>query len=115
MPCIQIRTNVKVDVDQAERIKAGLGRVISMFPGKSEDWLMVVVEDGCRMYFGGAAGKPLAVVEVNILGTKIDASAANEMTKEVTAIVRDNLGVAPDDMYIKYVASPDWGWNGKNF
>ena len=25
------------------------------------------------------------------------------------------LGVSPDDMYIKYEASPDWGWNGTNF
>lgn len=114
MPCIQVKTNVTVDAESADRIKSEMGRTIALLPGKSEEWLMVVVQDGLQMYFGGESGRPMAVVEVNIWGTGIDEAAADEMTKEVTATVHDILGVAPDDMYIKYEASPDWGWNGAN-
>ena len=37
------------------------------------------------------------------------------MTKELTGIYGDILGVAPDHMYIRYFGSEDWGWNGSNF
>ena len=31
------------------------------------------------------------------------------------ALFQKELGVAPQDMYIRYLATPDWGWNGGNF
>ena len=53
MPCIQIKTNVEAAKETAERIKAGLGQAIAFLPGKTEEWLMVAIEDRCQMYFGG--------------------------------------------------------------
>ncbi len=115
MPCIQIKTNVKTDKEKADKIKASLGKIISYLPNKSEDWLMVSIQDDCQMYFGGKGEKPLAMVEVKILGNAIDKKGAQHMTEDMTAVLGDNLGIAPDGMYIKYEASPDWGWNGTNF
>lgn len=115
MPCIQMKTNVKVDEAAAEAIKAGFGQAITCLPGKTEDWLMVCLEDGCRMWFGGEGAKPMAVVEVKVLGGAIDSAASEEMTKQVTELLGRTLGIEPADMYIRYLASPDWGWNGGNF
>lgn len=115
MPCIQVKTNVKVSAQSAEAIKDGLGQAISCIPGKSEEWLMVSVEDGCQMFFGGKGGRPIAMVEVKILGNAVDREGGERMTREVTRILEGTLGVSPGDMYIKYEASPDWGWNGTNF
>lgn len=115
MPCIQIKTNVSVDERAAEAVKSGLGEAISCLPGKSEQWLMVTLEDGCRMWFGGESGRPMAVVEVKVLGSSIDSAASAEMTRKVTPLVERELGVAPSDLYVRYVATPDWGWNGDNF
>ncbi len=115
MPCIQIKTNARTAGETADRIKAGLGQAIAYLPGKSEEWLMVAIDDHCQMYFGGETGRPIAVVEVKILGTAVDKEGSSKMTEELTKILGDNLGVAPKDMYIKYEASPDWGWNGANF
>ncbi|MCR5232730.1 MAG: hypothetical protein K6E53_02335 [Lachnospiraceae bacterium] len=42
-------------------------------------------------------------------------AAFQKMTEEITKIYGDVLGIAPDHMYIKYSATPDWGWNGGNF
>lgn len=115
MPCIQVKTNVKVGEPEAVKIKTVLGDAISLMPGKSEDWLMVSIEDQCQMYFGGKSEKPIAMVEVKILGTVVDKTGAEGMTGEITGLLGDTLGISPDHIYIKYEASPDWGWNGANF
>ena len=115
MPCIQVKTNVNTSGEKAEAVKTALGQAISLLPGKSEDWLMVAIEDGCQMYFGGRGGRPIGMVEVKILGNSIDKEGAERMTGEITRALGGTLGVSPDDMYIKYEASPDWGWNGTNF
>ena len=52
---------------------------------------------------------------MKILGDTVDRQGAEKMTGEITRILEHNLGVAPRDLYIKYEAFPDWGWNGKNF
>ena len=57
MPCIQVKTNVSTSREKADAIKAALGQAIGFLPGKSEDWLMVAIEDGCHMYFGGRGGR----------------------------------------------------------
>lgn len=115
MPCIQVKTNITIPKASADAIKTGLGHAIRLIPGKSEDWLMVVMEEECRMYFGGEGNCPLAMVEVKILGDSIDQKGAGKMTEEITRILGDGLGVSPDKLYIKYEASPHWGWNGANF
>lgn len=115
MPCIQVKTNVKTSKETADVIKSALGQAISFLPGKSEDWLMVSIEDSCQMYFGGKGESPIAMVEVKILGDSIDREGAQHMTGEITGVLGKTLGVSPDHMYIKYEASPEWGWNGGNF
>lgn len=45
MPCIQIKTNVQVSHETAQTIKGQLGRIITNLPEKTEDWLMVTLED----------------------------------------------------------------------
>ena len=47
MPCIQIKTNVKVNEETAEAIKSQLGKDIALLPEKTEDWLMVTLAAAC--------------------------------------------------------------------
>lgn len=115
MPCIQIKTNVAVTKEAAQEVKSRLGQIISYLPGKSESWLMITLEDNCRMWFRGDDSKPLAMVEVKVFGSSIDGTASEKMTQDVCALFQEQLGVDPQDMYIRYIASSDWGWNGSNF
>lgn len=114
MPCIQIRTNVSVKNTQADELKHILGQGIGCLPGKSEDWLMVSIEDKCQMYFGGKNDGPIALTEVKIWGDSIDQNGARELTEIITKAMNDTLGVAPDHMYIKYEAFTDWAFNGRH-
>ena len=115
MPCIQIKTNVSVAQEAAQEVKSRLGQIISYLPGKSESWLMITLEDNCRMWFRGDDSKPLAIVEVKVFGNSIDRNASERMTQDVCTLFQEQLGVDPSDLYIRYVASSDWGWNGSNF
>ena len=115
MPCIQVKTNAAVSPEAAQRLKSALGQAIACLPEKTEDWLMVALEDGCSMWFRGEGDKPLALVEVKVLGQKIDRAGSERMTAQISALFQKELGVDPRDMYIRYIATPDWGWNGGNF
>ena len=112
MPYIKIRTNKQVGEDQASIIKSKLGSDISIL-GKSEDWLMVDIEEANNLYFRGEK-TDIAYVEVKLFG-RCDASHYNNMTKEITTNINTNLGINPDNIYVSYFETSNWGWNGKNF
>lgn len=115
MPCVQIKTNVKTSKEVAAIIKTDLGKAISYLPNKSEEWMLVSIDDNCTMFFGGNGEKNIAMVEVDILGDNIDKDGANKMTELISESLKKNLNIDPKDMYIKYKAGLDWGWNSKNF
>ena len=53
MPFIHTQTNVRVSEEKEAAIKEKLGKAISLFPGKSEYWLMLRFTDSARMWFRG--------------------------------------------------------------
>ncbi len=114
MPFIDAKISKKVTKDEERELKTRLGQAISILPGKSEQWLMVGIQDDYHLYFRGEEDEPMAFIEVRIFDTP-DREAFGKMTAEVTRIFGDVLGIAADHMYIKYSATPDWGWNGRNF
>lgn len=115
MSCIQIKTNVSVSEEAAQAVKSQLGQIITCLPEKTEDWLMITLEDGCRMWFRGEKDKPMAIVEVKVFGDSVGRAASERMTREVCGLFQQQLGVDPRDLYVRYLATPDWGWNGGNF
>ena len=114
MPVIDSKVSVTVSAEHENKIKERLGKAISLIPGKSENWLMVGIQDNYHLYFRGDNSPPIAFVEVKLFGGS-DRAAFEKMTKEITSIFGDVLGIAPDHMYIRYLPSTDWGWNGGNF
>lgn len=114
MPYINTKTTVTINPVKREAIKKKLGKAIELIPGKSESWLMVSFEDNGIMYFKGSNEKPLAFVEVKIFG-KAASTAYQNMTKAITDILVEELGIQPDCIYVKYEEVLNWGWNGSNF
>ncbi|MCR4792362.1 MAG: hypothetical protein K5871_06410 [Lachnospiraceae bacterium] len=114
MPFIDSKVSVKISDEQEKELKTRLGKAISLLPGKSESWLMTGFEDGYHLYFRGDNSEPVAFVEVSVFGSS-DKKAFNKLTAEITEIFGDVLGISADHIYVKYSATPDWGWNGGNF
>ena len=114
MPMISTKTNVAISEEQELTLKSELGKAISILSGKSEQWLMLSLEDKCRLYFKGDNSKPIAYVEVKVFG-KIDYSQSNKLTAKICEIFGEVLNIDASNVYIKYEEVEMWGWNGGNF
>ena len=114
MPFINTKVSVELPKDKEASIKEKLGKAIALIPGKSESWLMLNFEDNCRMYFRGNGSQPAAFVEVKVYGGS-NAAAFSQLTEAITGILNEELGIAPDHIYVQYQPTEHWGWNGANF
>ena len=113
MPFIDTKLNIRLTKEQEINLKQKLAKAIECFPGKSEYWLMMNFSDNCRMWFRGYNNFPVAMVKIDLFGTADDATCA-AMTKTVSEIFRDELGISPDHVYVEYAFTDRWGWNGEN-
>ncbi len=113
MPFIDSKISLKVSKEKKDAIKAELGKAVSIL-GKSEGFLMVGFDDGYSLYMGGEELEKGAFVSVSLFGSA-SSGAYEKMTGEICRIYEQQLGIAPDKVYVTYSGMKDWGWNGRNF
>ena len=114
MPYIDVKLSKKITHEQEVLVKADLGAAITVFPGKTEQWLMRGFSDNVRLWFQGNDEAPSAMVEVSVLGT-VNTDSCEKMTKLICESLEKHLGITPSRVYVKYQAVSDWGWNNINF
>ena len=113
MPFIDSRITVKITDSQKETIKSRLGEAVSIL-NKPEEYLMVGINDGYDLYFGGKKLEKGAYVEVSLFGNAPSASY-NKLTGEICRILEETVGIPGKAVYVTYHGISDWGWNGSNF
>lgn len=114
MPFINLKTTVKIDEDVKALLTKEFGKIITLFPGKSETWLMLNFTDCEKMAFRGNADADCAMVSVDLLGAASD-KAYDDVTKAICIAVNQILGVPLDRTYVKYSEYQHWGFAGANF
>lgn len=114
MPYIITRTTKKISPSALEDIKTKLGKAIEIFPGKTEQWLMVDFEDECKLYFRGDCSADSAFVEVKLLGSA-GAKYCEMMTEAVCDILFETLSIPKERIYVKFEEVSNWGWNSGMF
>lgn len=113
MPFIQLKTNAEINANDEKLIKSKLGELITIIPGKSENWLMVQISGGKKMYFKGSDEK-CAMIEVKIYG-KATGETYDKLTYEITNLVSKTLNIRSTRIYVSYFETPNWGFAGSNF
>ena len=113
MPYIDAKTNVQITNEQKEALIKEFGKAIEKIPGKSENWLMVNIEDAHTMAFRGDFS-PCAMVEIAIFG-KATEKAYDALTECVCSLIQRILGVPSERTYVKYTEISHWGYDGFNF
>ncbi|MBE5777489.1 MAG: hypothetical protein E7326_08340 [Clostridiales bacterium] len=113
MPFIHVRTTREVSKQQEKNLAAHFGSAMPVI-GKSEEWLMVGLEEKCHLYFRGRDEQDLCFVTVAVFG-KMDPAKADLLTEKITAAIGEQLHISPDCIYIQYQEASMWGWNGSNF
>ena len=114
MPFMHISTTEAIDESTADVIKARLGEAVSLLPGKSEAYLLVRLDGGCKMYFRGTNDAPAAMCEISVFG-RAGREACGALTAKVCEILSETLGVAPDRCYVKFAFTDTWGFAGDLF
>ncbi|MBC8537211.1 hypothetical protein [Feifania hominis] len=115
MPCIRCTVNQKLNDQQRQALKEGLMEAIQQIPGKTPDSLMIILQDAADMCFHRDSETACAFVEVNALLRKDPSEHYPAMSKIICELLTRVAGIAGTDVYIRYLATPDWGWNGTNF
>ena len=113
MPYIVVRTSQKTE-DKKEALFTGFGELISIFPQKTEKWLMVNLEGEQEICFAGREGDAALVQVVLYAKAENQPEVYNEFTQKATELVCRLLDLPRDRVYVIYTATPHWGWNGKN-
>lgn len=114
MPYIEAKVSCKVTSQKSEELKTLFGKAIECIPGKSENWLMVNIEDEKNLYFKGRNDSQAAFISVAIFG-HAEKNSYDKLTKELCNIVNSVLDIPKERVYITYREVDTWGWNGSNF
>lgn len=113
MPFIDARFSTNVTQEKEEAIKKKLGEAISLI-GKSEAYLMVQIQDNCKLYFKGNKDADSAYFEVKLLGKSTKANYET-LTAALCDIASEELGISGDRVYVKYEEVEHWGYNSFMF
>ena len=112
MPYIDVNITKKLTDPEKDGLKATLGNLISIIPGKHEAVLMIGIDDGKTIYFAGKR-EPLAA----FLEIKLFKEAAIEAKSEFTAKVFDFLerdyGIARENVFQTFSEHDSWGAKGQ--
>lgn len=112
MPFIILKTNQTIDDAMATDIKTALGKFIEYVPGKSEQYLLIEIQDDCRIYLRGTKAEPVVYVTASIFGNESHVGY-NMFTSAITQVIQNVLHVSPNNIYIKYDDISVWGVAGK--
>ena len=114
MPYLKIQTNITPDTATREQLLHDLSTSVAELLGKPERYVMIAIEDGAPMIFGGNNG-PLAYLELKSIGLP-DAKTAM-FSVSLCSLVEKELGIPADRIYIEFADAERhmWGWNSAIF
>ena len=113
MPFINAKFSDTVSPEKETALKSALGEAISLL-GKSERYLMVQIQDGCRLYFGGDNSAPTAFFDVSLLHSAPRASY-EKLTARLCDIAKEVMDVDGDRVYVKFEETENWGYDSRMF
>lgn len=108
MPYIDVNVNCEISEEKEVALKAALGEIIAVIPGKSEGSLMIQFKDNCRLWHSGENG-PVAFINVMLLGSA-PKDAYKGFADRVIALFHKELGIDGQHIYVKFEEVPNWFW-----
>lgn len=114
MPYFSIETNQAMDDAARQKLMKKTSQFVAELTGKPEQYVMIAVEPGTAMTFGGGKG-PTAFVRLKSIGLPTDRCA--ELSEKICDFIEEELGVPGERTFIDFNAlDPNlFGWNGKTF
>ena len=117
MPLLIINTSLDaISQSKLETLYRGGSQILSDEIGKSLDYCMVMVKEGCRLSFGQEWNHPSAYMEVKNVGT-LPPELTSRLSGKLSELIEESIRVPRDRIYIEFQESQRhlWGWNGSTF
>ncbi len=111
MPYIDINTTIKIEKQNRDNIKSGLGEIISIIPGKSESVLMIGFNQQIPMYYSGEEKEQCAFIEIKIHGSATP-KQKQKVIENCFLLFEDSLDMKKEDIFITISEFPIWGFQG---
>jgi phenylpyruvate tautomerase len=114
MPLLTIRTNVALGESEKMELIRQASALVSSQLSKSEQYVMVYLEDNQPMLFAGN-DDPCALLELKSIGLPEDRTT--EISNALCEMINGETGIAADRIYIEFsnAARHMWGWNSRTF
>jgi phenylpyruvate tautomerase PptA (4-oxalocrotonate tautomerase family) len=112
MPYLKLQTNRRVD-DKRQLISEISGLLATIL-GKPEKFIMIAVEPGIQLHFGGS-DEPAAFVELKSIGLPADITP--KLSRAVCTLLEEQLDIPADRVYIEFSDAKRnmFGWNKGTF
>ena len=111
MPYVHMSIAKKLTDNQKEAIKASIGQLIEILPGKSEKVLMIRMDDDVQMVFRGVPSH-CAYVNVNLYLMSPDNKKA-EFAQAFVRSLSELAGIELDDIFLSFTEHGNWCSRGE--
>ncbi len=110
MPLLNVSTSQNISEKEIFLNKSS--KFISSLLNKSEDFVMVKLNDSLPMQFAGT-NQPSCFIEIKSIGSL----NPSQMSEQICDFFSEAIGVNPERIYINFVDinSSMWGWNNRTF
>lgn len=111
MPFITFKTTKTLTLNQEKLLKDRVGRLITIFPQKSEEQLMIHIEDNQVMYF---KGQEIECMKIDCqLFYHVDLSYKKQFVEELMKSVEEITKIPTFCQYMTMSEYDHWGRNGE--
>ena len=109
MPYINISTTAKIE--NKKKLLEEISKLVSSLTNKSKRFVMAKFDDNSEMYFDDES--PCCFLEIKSIGSL----NPSEMSKAISNLVYEKIGIPTDKIYISFedVPASMWAWNGRSF
>jgi phenylpyruvate tautomerase len=114
MAYIRIQTNCYVDETFQDGLLTALSQMVAKRLGKTEDHVMITIQDSTKMCLGGTYD-PAAFVEVRSL--ELDAEDTTPLADAIAQDLKHYLQIPMSRVYITFtgVTESMWAWHNNAF
>ncbi len=108
MPFIRISIAKKITEEMEQKLIDGLGKALSVIPGKEPQWTMVEVNDGQKLYFGGKKQEEMVFADVKYVSRQ-EFHKKREFTRAACQMIHEILGTPIDRICLTITEFDNWG------
>lgn len=115
MPYICSEISKKIEEKTKEKLVKELAVILKEEAEKPEEYLMVKINDGSELWFGGEK-RDIAYIGIKVLG-RLTLPQKDLITDKITKLYEKECEIPGENIYITFeqISAENWGHNGKTF